>query len=843
MPIRSIVFLFCLFSSYLFASEKVSINPEPLWLYKVNADLTRKPSAKSISDGYYMDLIDHQVNLVNATEYMHFIRHIVNQSGVQNASEVSVTFSPEFQQVVFHKIILIRNGIPLTQLNAREIKVVQEETDASDFQYNGLKRAFFVLKDVRKDDRIEVAYSIVGFNPVFGNRYSDKIYFSCGTARCNYFESIVSPANRTLQFGKFNNAQAPKEELTGDIRIYHWDNPEMKTWESQDGVPLWFDNYPYITVSEFTTWQDVVKWGTQLFRNYNNPIPAALQQKVNGWRSAAKDDPEMFASLAIRFVQDEVRYLGLEMGTYTHQPHTPAEVYEHGYGDCKDKALLLATILQLGKIPAYVAFVNTSLRKKLLEATPSATEFDHAIVAIKRSSSYIYVDPTVTGQRGELVNLYIPDYGYALVLHEGESNLQPVEPGFLNSSSILEELDVSVSDTSRLKVTSTYAGGRADDTRSSFTEVSITDLDKDYTEFYSTIFEGIQQAMPIVIEDDSVKDELLVKEEYAIPTLWHPTENGKESFSIFAKTIYHQIPNPASCLKDAPIRLSFPLTTTYTLQLKMPETWPFSFEELHIKNDSYQFDFEPEAVGNMISLHYYLKTFKDNIPVNEVAKYKSDYKDIVQILELEFYRKNQPAYNPGNVVNLLMANNINWNMVFLTILIVAGLGWLLKSLNNHNTEVLLTGEPQNSISGWLIVLGISLALTCTFQLINFAKSNYFSMSVWNMLHEQGGTKLQYLLFCEMFLSLFWICGNVALIYWFLGRRNIFPKMFIYYTISLAAGQLLLLILLNVIPRQASLASQQPAIGIQLGRTCFYGIIWISYVLRSERVKNTFSRYA
>src|SRR5207342_2144670 len=116
----------------------------------------------------------------------------VNESGVQNASEASVTFAPEFQKVVFHKVTLWRGDKIVSQLKPEQIKVVQEETDASDFQYNGLKRAFVIVKSVQKEDRIEIAYSITGFNPVFSNRYSDKIYFASSTVIGSYFETIIA---------------------------------------------------------------------------------------------------------------------------------------------------------------------------------------------------------------------------------------------------------------------------------------------------------------------------------------------------------------------------------------------------------------------------------------------------------------------------------------------------------------------------------------------------------------------------------------------------------------------------------------------------------------------------
>jgi hypothetical protein len=116
--VRRIVILIISLFSGLFstAGGPVSIKPEPSWILPSLVDETRTPNAKDISGGYYYDLMDRQINLDKQTVYVNIIRHIVNESGVQEASEVSVSFSPQFQQIVFHKVVIIRKGLPINQL-------------------------------------------------------------------------------------------------------------------------------------------------------------------------------------------------------------------------------------------------------------------------------------------------------------------------------------------------------------------------------------------------------------------------------------------------------------------------------------------------------------------------------------------------------------------------------------------------------------------------------------------------------------------------------------------------------------------------------------------------------
>src|SRR5580658_8824455 len=250
--------LLLLFALTAFPHPSVHTAAQPDWLVAIHPDLTRQPSPEEISDGYYYELQDEQTNLLRSTEYTNFIKHIINATGVQGQSEVSVTFSPQFQQIVFHRVCILRDGAALDQLQPTRIKVVQEETDAVDFQYNGLQRAFITLTDVRKGDRIEVAYSIVGFNPVFGKKFATQRYFIRSTAVCNYFRTIISSPDRPLYIITRNNAPAPEEQRDRNTLTYRWIDPPLKDNNDNDDAPSWFSTLPFVSITEYKNWREVV---------------------------------------------------------------------------------------------------------------------------------------------------------------------------------------------------------------------------------------------------------------------------------------------------------------------------------------------------------------------------------------------------------------------------------------------------------------------------------------------------------------------------------------------------------------------------------------------------------
>ena len=82
------------------------------------------------------------------------------------------------------------------------------------------------------------------------------------------------------------------------------------------------------------------------------------------------------------YLDREVRYTGIEFGEAAIVPHDPAEMLSHKYGDCKDKATLLVTMLRAAGIPAYVALLNVGSRMDVPADLPGMGLFDHAIVFV-----------------------------------------------------------------------------------------------------------------------------------------------------------------------------------------------------------------------------------------------------------------------------------------------------------------------------------------------------------------------------------------------------------------------------------------------------------------------------
>ena len=124
----------------------------------------------------------------------------------------------------------------------------------------------------------------------------------------------------------------------------------------------------------------MARWGAQMF-DVGTPGAGALRTWIE--RTVAKTGSGAELVLpASRFVQDDIRYLGIEVGMARRRPTAPDQVFEQRYGDCKDKTALLVAMLRLGGLAAYPALVSSTQGPDLDQWVPSPDAFDHAIVRV-----------------------------------------------------------------------------------------------------------------------------------------------------------------------------------------------------------------------------------------------------------------------------------------------------------------------------------------------------------------------------------------------------------------------------------------------------------------------------
>lgn len=134
----------------------------------------------------------------------------------------------------------------------------------------------------------------------------------------------------------------------------------------------------------YKTWSDLGAWHARLIAGSFAPSPS-MEQKVQELAPPTLPLLERIGRLA-SFAQRDIRYAAIEVGIGGLRPHSAADVFAHRYGDCKDKATLLKTMLaQIGVKSFYMPIHDE--RGIYTAKTPPNLGFDHVILAIQLPES------------------------------------------------------------------------------------------------------------------------------------------------------------------------------------------------------------------------------------------------------------------------------------------------------------------------------------------------------------------------------------------------------------------------------------------------------------------------
>lgn len=157
------------------------------------------------------------------------------------------------------------------------------------------------------------------------------------------------------------------------------DMPPLEAVEGQMIVSFFPAGGP--ALNGFSNWQQMGNWYLNLTNGRRDASPE-IKQIVTTATSSAATPVDKMRALA-RFVQDDIRYVAIELGVGGWQPHPAAEVYVHRYGDCKDKATLMAAMLHEIGVDSYYVLINAERGAVTPETPAHVGGFNHAILAIR----------------------------------------------------------------------------------------------------------------------------------------------------------------------------------------------------------------------------------------------------------------------------------------------------------------------------------------------------------------------------------------------------------------------------------------------------------------------------
>ena len=149
------------------------------------------------------------------------------------------------------------------------------------------------------------------------------------------------------------------------------------------------------------------------------------------------------------------------------------------------------------------------------------------------------------------------------------------------------------------------------------------------------------------------------------------------------------------------------------------------------------------------------------------------------------------------------------------------------------------GQDLNGLSGWLVFVGIGIVLTPIKMIYSIVPtySEMFGEGIWDALTDPlSSNYIEYfaeLVIAELLVNIGLLLFSIFLVGQYFGKKSTFPRYYIGFRLSM-----IVLLFLDWLATSA-MFPEYSDMDAELYNAVIGALIWIPYMISSERVKQTF----
>jgi len=300
------------------------------------------------------------------SRYVHLLAKVLTEEGV-NFFDV---YRPPFN----------RQGQTARILEAKVIH------SATDFEQARLGRTSWVdLPPINVGDYVEIAARVDDIGrSYFGDYFGLEHLFPAEEGvpvRLSQLDLILEPG-RTYHFQTVGNVSPPVVTTLEDgseHRRYVMKGLGRREIEERAPGPL--ESGPLLRVSTYGSWNEFAAWWWNLIRKQTIATPeikAKVRELVAGQTSLEDKVRKIY-----EFVVTDIRYKAWEFGVHGYKPYSVGAIYARRHGDCKDKAILMNSMLHEIGVEGFPVLIHADMEREKEDLTlPLVQHFNHCITYV-----------------------------------------------------------------------------------------------------------------------------------------------------------------------------------------------------------------------------------------------------------------------------------------------------------------------------------------------------------------------------------------------------------------------------------------------------------------------------
>ncbi len=606
-------------------------DPVPSWVEAVEIPkvVEIRPVVERLADAQW---------LVGDTPVVHVHRAIMinDAASLTSAGQLTIAFVPQYQRVQLHYIHVLRDDKVEDRTTSSTIRFLERETGLEHGVYSGIVTISVLVNDLRIGDTIDFAFSQYGQNPVFGGKFVGSGVWDQAYPTLLRRVVLNAPVERNINWRLVDDTRsrplAPIDSINGGMRRLEFVEKPAAEITLDRSAPSDFSSFRVLQFSEFSGWDDVARWARDLFQ-VEVAADDELQKVVDKLRGLPGREQQVAG--ALEFVQSEIRYFSVALGENSHRPTPPNVVLQRRYGDCKDKSLLLITLLKALGVDSEPVLLDALRRKNPAKLLPSPLDFDHAIVRAEVDGKVFYLDPTRLGQHGRLDRMGQSHEGAAvLVIAPDAKALTTIASPNAYELARSDRTEVAtlpkLAPDGSLQMRQIFNGLGAELVRVTREHLPAGQFDRLFSADLEARYPGAKLSGEPRIDDDRVNNVLTIDGTFDVPGL-AIERDGNWIVRYAATNMLGALLPPPPASWTAPLRVgAFPLDAHYTFEAKFPDEVSAAFDphSATVQDKLFTYTVTSSFRGNQYKMAIDLKTLADRVEPADLKKYGEDMRAV-----------------------------------------------------------------------------------------------------------------------------------------------------------------------------------------------------------------------
>lgn len=354
----------------------------------------------------------------------HYVVTIFNERGADNQSRYYTHYDKLNKVLGISGNVYDKNGERIYRLSKKDIYDVSASAHSNDVTDNRIKITEFDNKNFQFPYTVEFLSSEETTNMMF---YPSEYFYP--SERLSVQEkTLIIETPKGFEFRYKEKKMPNKMNLVTEKNkhIYTWTIKNILGSEYEIHTPD--DFYPEIitapksfSVEEYDgdidSWNDIGKFISKLNEG-RDVLPIATKLKVAALVSNEKDTLKKI-ELLYQYLQNNTRYMSIQLGIGGWQTMTAADVAQTGYGDCKALSNYMKALLKEAGIKSHIALIRAGAEMEDIDESFPNMRFNHVINCVPLKNDTIWLECTSQTKSFGYMGSFTGNRKALLVLSDG----------------------------------------------------------------------------------------------------------------------------------------------------------------------------------------------------------------------------------------------------------------------------------------------------------------------------------------------------------------------------------------------------------------------------------------